>query len=226
MPSDHCPVLFVCDVDALWPNGWTDQDETWHAGRPRPGHTVLDGDSAVPTERSTAAPTFEIYGRRLCLPPYNLQSMSIVAQWLDGSRWNLAWDVGLGLRQIVLNGDPAHLPKGAQPPIFGHVCCGQMAGWIKMQLGTKVGLGWGHTVLDGDPAPLPQRGTAPQFLAHACCGKTAGWIKMPLGTEIDLGQGHIVLDGVPTRRGRAPNFRPMSIVAKRLNGSRCHLVRR
>ena len=28
-----CP---VCDVRALWPNGWTDQDETWHAGRPRP----------------------------------------------------------------------------------------------------------------------------------------------------------------------------------------------
>jgi len=30
-----CPVLSclsVCDVRALWPNGWTDQDETWHAG--------------------------------------------------------------------------------------------------------------------------------------------------------------------------------------------------
>jgi len=31
-----CPVLSVCDVRALWPNGWTDQDETWHAGRTRP----------------------------------------------------------------------------------------------------------------------------------------------------------------------------------------------
>jgi len=51
-----------------------------------PSHTVLDGDSALPTERSTAAPTFEIYGHRLRLPPYNPQSMSIVAQWLDGSR--------------------------------------------------------------------------------------------------------------------------------------------
>jgi len=29
-------VLFVCDVDVLWPNGWMDEDETWHAGRPRP----------------------------------------------------------------------------------------------------------------------------------------------------------------------------------------------
>jgi len=26
-----CP---VCDVRALWPNGWTDQGETWQAGRP------------------------------------------------------------------------------------------------------------------------------------------------------------------------------------------------
>jgi len=31
------PVLSVCcNVGALWPNGWTDQDETSHAGRPRP----------------------------------------------------------------------------------------------------------------------------------------------------------------------------------------------
>jgi len=25
-------VLSVCNVRALWPNCWTDQDETWHAG--------------------------------------------------------------------------------------------------------------------------------------------------------------------------------------------------
>jgi len=32
-----CPVcLSLTFVHALWPNGWTDQDETWHAGRPRP----------------------------------------------------------------------------------------------------------------------------------------------------------------------------------------------
>jgi len=28
-----CP---VCDIGVLWPNGWMDQYETWHAGRPRP----------------------------------------------------------------------------------------------------------------------------------------------------------------------------------------------
>jgi len=28
--------LSICDVGVFWPNGWTDQDETCHAGRPRP----------------------------------------------------------------------------------------------------------------------------------------------------------------------------------------------
>ena len=54
---------------------------------------------------------------------------------------------------------------------------------------------------------------------------------MPLGMEVGLGPGHIVLDGDPAlpspqKRGKAPNFQPMSVMAKRLNGSRCHLVRR
>ena len=35
-----CPVCLsvcpVCNVRALWPNGWMDQEETWHAGRPQP----------------------------------------------------------------------------------------------------------------------------------------------------------------------------------------------
>jgi len=54
-------------------------------------------------------------------------------------------------------------PKGAQPPILGHVCCRQTAGWIKMELGTEVGLGPGHTVLDGDPAPPPPKGHSPRI---------------------------------------------------------------
>jgi len=89
------------------------------------------------------------------------------------------------------------------------VYCGKRVGWIKMELCTEVDLGPGHIVLHGDPAP--------QFSAHVCCGQIAGWIKMPLGTEVGLGPGDIVLDGGPSRlkRGTAPTFRPMSIVAKR-----------
>jgi len=29
-PSSVCPVLYVCNVGALWPNGWMDEGETWH----------------------------------------------------------------------------------------------------------------------------------------------------------------------------------------------------
>ena len=66
---------------------------------------------------------------------------------------------------------------------------------------------------------------------------------MPLGTEVGLGPGDIVLNrdpalpkgaqpcviwgpSPPKTRGTAPNFRPMSVAAKRLDGSRFHLVRR
>ena len=101
-----------------------------------------------------------------------------------------------------------------------------------MKLGIHVGLGPGHTVLDGDPAPPPQKGgTAPQFSAHVCCGQMAACVKMPLGMEVGLGPGDFVLDGDPAplpKKGAepVPNFRPMSIVAKRLDGSRWHLARR
>jgi len=55
-------------------------------------------------------------------------------------------------------------------------------------------------------------------------------MNMPLGMEAGRGPGDIVLDGEwpssPPKGTQPPNFRPMSIVAKRLDGSRCHLVRR
>jgi len=98
--------------------------------------------------------------------------------------------------------------------------------WIhQMKLVTKVGLGLGHIVLDADPAPPPPNGHSPQFSAHICCGQMAGWIKTPLGREVGLGPSDIVLDGdlaSPPQKGSrapAPNFRPMSIVGKRLYGS-------
>jgi len=43
---------------------------------------------------------------------------------------------------------------------------------------------------------------------------------MKLGMKVGLGAGHIVLDGdpAPPKRGTASSFRPMFIVAKRLDG--------
>ena len=86
----------------------------------------------------------------------------------------------------------------------------------------EVGLSPGDFVLDGDPAPSQKRGGAPpQFSAHVYCGQTAVWIKMPLGTEVGFSPGDLVLDGAqlsPEKRHTPPNFCPMSIVAKRLDG--------
>ena len=42
---------------------------------------------------------------------------------------------------------------------------------------------------------------------------------MPLDVEVGLVPADVVLDvSFPPKRGTAPNFRPMSIVAKRLDG--------
>jgi len=63
--------------------------------------------------------------------------------------------------------------KRAQRPQFStHVCCGQMAGWIKMQLGTEKGLSPGHIVLDGNPAHPPPKGHSPQFSVRVYSGQT------------------------------------------------------
>jgi len=74
-----------------------------------------------------------------------------------------------------------------------------------------------------------KRGTALQYSAHVCCGQMNRWIKMPLGTEVGPGPGHTVLDGdppPPQKKGRAQHlhFWPLSVVAKGLDGARCHLV--
>jgi len=66
--------LSVCNVGVLWPNGWTDQDETWRAGRPRSwphcvrwGHSSpLSGGAGSPSNtmwpgpgpRPTSMPSF------------------------------------------------------------------------------------------------------------------------------------------------------------------------
>jgi len=77
---------------------------------------------------------------------------------------------------------------------------------------------------------FPQKRGQSQFSAHVRCGRTAGWSKMSL--EVDLGLVDRVRWGLgtqlPLKKGAGhshpTHFRPMSIVAKRLDGSRCHLV--
>ena len=116
-----------------------------------------------------------------------------------------------------------------------------------MPLGMEVGLSPTDFVLDGDPSPFPKKetepgGGVPNFRPMSIVAKrTAGWIKMALGMEVGLGLVHIVLDGdtaplvhivldgdtapLPKKGAEPPpNFRPIFIVAKRLDAARCHLV--
>ena len=94
----------------------------------------------------------------------------------------LGMQVGLGPGHIVLDGDPDDAPpKGHTPlPQFSaHICCDQMAAWIKMSLGMELGVGPGDFVLDGDPVvPSPKGGRSSKFSAHVYCDQTAGWMKL------------------------------------------------
>ena len=70
----------------------------------------------------------------------------------------LGTEVGLGLRDIALDGDPAPPPlKGHSPKFSANVRCGQTAGWTKMPLDVEVGL---------DPAVWPWLGSTsmPSFI--------------------------------------------------------------
>jgi len=82
---------------------------------------------------------------------------------------------------------------------------------------------WPHCVRWGPRSPSPKG-------AHNCCGQMARWVKMPLGVKVGVDPSNIVLDGtqLPTQKGgRAlPQFSAHVIMAKRLRGSRCHLIRR
>ena len=127
-------------------------------------------------------------------------------------KMSLPMEVGLGLGHIVLDGDPAPLPrKGGTAPIFCP-CLLWPNGWMD-QDATWCGdrpRPRTHCVRWGPSSP-PKRGhSPPQFSAHVCCGQTAGWIKIPHDTEVCLGPGHIVLDDDPalqTERGTAaPHF--------------------
>ena len=134
-----------------------------------------------------------------------------MAKRLDGSRCYLVRRQASA--QVILRYMETKLPpnkKGAQqPPIFGP-CLLWPNDWMHQDTTWYGGRSrpWRHCVRWGPSSPI--KGAQPPLFDHVYCGQTAGWIKMPLGSEVDLGPFHIVLDGNP-----APDFRPMSIVAKR-----------
>ena len=53
-----CPVLSVCNVGALCPNGWMDQDETLHGGTSRPRPHCVRWERSSPQKREGRPPIF------------------------------------------------------------------------------------------------------------------------------------------------------------------------
>jgi len=96
-----------------------------------------------------------------------------------------------------------------------------------MPLGTEVGVGPDDIVLDGDPVPLPKKGRNPPIF-----GSRLLWPNGCVGQEVTCYGGrrgptrHCVRWGPssPALNGHTPNFRRKSVVAKRLDGLRYHLV--
>jgi len=133
-----CP---VCNVGVLWPNGWIDQDETWHAGRPWPWpHCVRWGPSSPSLKEAQ--------------PPSNFRPISVAANGCMDQDASWYGDRPAPRRLYVRWGPRSPFSKRGQspPPQFSaHFYCGQTAACIKMPLGMEVGFSPGDFVLDGDP---------------------------------------------------------------------------
>jgi len=163
-----CPAcMSVCNVAVLWPNGWTDQDETWHAGRPQPWpHCVRWGPSS-PSPKGHSPPNFRL--------------ISVVVKWLHGRSCHW-YGCRPQPRGLCVRWRPSPSPqKGAKPPIFGPR------------------LLWPNGWMDQDATWY--RGK--RRLRRRC----VRW-----GSQL------------PPTGAQSPSFRFVSIVAKRLDGWRCHLV--
>jgi len=85
-------------------------------------------------------------------------------------------------------------------------------------------------MLDGEPAPLLKKGEHP-LIFSPCLLCPDSWMDHDATWYEDRPRPkrHCFIWGPsshPQKGGTAPNFWSMSIVAKRLHGSRCHLVQR
>ena len=190
-----------------------DQNGTWHGGRPQPRQLCVRWGPSSPHQKGVKPP---IFAHVYC------------GQTAGCIKMPFGMNVGLSPGDFVLDGDPAPLPERGRmphtPQIFGP-CLLWPNGWMD-EAGTRHGgkpqprrlcVRWG-------PSTRPQKGAEPpaQFSAHFYCSQTAGCIKTPLGIDVGLSRGDFVLDGdpvlLPKKGAEPPNFPPMFIVAKRLDG--------
>jgi len=136
----------------------------------------------------------------------------------------LGIEVGLSPGDIVLDWDPASpLIKGQSPQFSAHIYCGQMAVCTRIPLGTEVGLSLGDIVLNGDPAPPRKKGTGSHPIFGPYLLWSNGWIDQDATWyRVKPRPRQRCVDGVaapsPLKGAQPPNFWPMYIVAKRLDG--------
>jgi len=103
---------------------------------------------------------FALCYQTVACPVLSVLSVTLVycGKTVGWIKMKLGTKVGLGPGHILLDGDPAPLPKRDGGPNFRPtpiVVKVQTAAWIKMPLSTEVGLGLRDIVLDGDPNPKP-----------------------------------------------------------------------
>jgi len=142
--------------------------------------------------------------------------------WDIGVLWPNGWN---GLRW-----NWPHVRWGPSSPSLNrgfsaHICCGQMAAWTKKPLGMEVGLGPGDFVLNWDPAPFPQKGRHPSpNFRHGWMDQAGSWHGG--GPQSSSHCARWGASYPPQKGDRAPShtFWPISVVAKWLDASRCHLV--
>jgi len=107
-----CPVLSVCNVGVLWPNGWMDQGETRHMNRPRPRRPCVRWGPSPP-KRGTVT----IFGS---CPLWPNGWMDEDATWYGGRPRP---------RRYCVRWGPSSPLKGAEPPVFGP-CLLWSNGWM------------------------------------------------------------------------------------------------
>jgi len=125
-------------------------------------------------------------------------------------------------RPCVRWGPSSPAPKsGRSPPsqFSSHVYCGQTAGWIKIPLGTEIGLGQATLCRWGPSSPL-KKAQPPIF--GPCLLRLNGWMHQDTTWYGGRPQPRRHCDrwGPSSPWAQLPNFRPMYVVAKRLDGQR------
>ena len=120
----------------------------------------------------TGAEPHPIFGPRLLWPN---GCMDQDATWHGG--------IPRPTRHCVRCGPSYPQNKGHTHPtqFLAHVCCGQMAGWMKTPLGTEVDLDPGHIALNGIPAPAKGAQQPPPLF-----GPCLLWPRSPISATAEL----------------------------------------